>query len=47
MRKISFPVLLLAMLVPITAPSPENPWSNVSIGILASINALAHLVAYA
>ncbi len=33
-------------LVPIAAASQENPWSNVQIAIQASVEALAHLVAY-
>ena len=35
-----------ASLQPISPATTENPWSNVTIRILASINALAKLVAY-
>ena len=35
-----------AALQPISPATAENPWSNVTIRILASINALAKLVAY-
>jgi hypothetical protein len=33
-------------LQPISPATAENPWSNVTIRILASINALAKIVAY-
>ena len=35
-----------ASLAPIAPATAENPWSNVTIQILASVNALAKLVAY-
>jgi hypothetical protein len=35
-----------AQLLPIAAPSTQAPWSGVSIVIQASVEALAHLVAY-
>jgi hypothetical protein len=35
-----------AQLAPISPNTPSNPWSNVMIGIQASVESLSHLVAY-
>jgi hypothetical protein len=35
-----------AQLLPISPSTTENPWTNIQVSVLASIEAMAHLVAY-